>query len=109
MGATGDPVTAGIQAAVGIGEGVYSLIDGGKAKKEEAMLLRNRPKYNITPETYKESVYNFLRLYNKLIDIKLDNDKNNLLDFEYDIEKNKNLIMKQWLVEKAGELKKGAY
>ncbi len=58
---------------------------------------------------YRESVYNFLKLYNKLIDLKLDNDKADKLDnFEYDIHKSKNIILRQWLTDKAAELKKGA-
>ncbi len=60
-------------------------------------------------EMYRESVYNFLKLYNKLIDLKLDNDKADKLDnFEYDIHKSKNIILRQWLTDKAAELKKGA-
>ena len=58
-------------------------------------------------EVYKESVYNFLKLYNKLVDLKLDNSSHKLDDFEYDIGKSKNTILKQWLIDKVAELKKG--
>ncbi len=59
-------------------------------------------------EMYKESVYNFLKLYNKLIDIKAGMYPDQLDDFEYDVNKASNIILKQWLLDKIAEIKKGA-
>lgn len=59
-------------------------------------------------EAYKESVYSFLKLYNKLIDIKISNDNGKFKDLEYDIMSADNIILKQWLIDVTGEIKKGA-
>jgi hypothetical protein len=59
-------------------------------------------------EMYKESVYNFLKLYNKLIDIKAGTHSDGLDDFEFDVNKANNIILKQWLLDKITEIKKGA-
>ncbi len=56
-------------------------------------------------DMYKDSVYNFLKFYNKLIDLKLNNDTRKITDFEFEAAKSKNVILKQWLLEKIEELK----
>lgn len=58
-------------------------------------------------EMYKESVYNFLKLYNRLIDIKAGTYSGGLNDFEYDVSKASNIILKQWLLDKIAEIKSG--
>ncbi|NOS85975.1 MAG: hypothetical protein HOP31_12605 [Ignavibacteria bacterium] len=57
-------------------------------------------------EEYKDSVYNFLKLYNKLIDFKIDKDPEKIRDFEYDINSADNIILKQWLIEMTDKIKK---
>jgi hypothetical protein len=44
-----DPYSAGIGAAIGLGEAAYGLIKGAKLKKEAAALQAKRPRYNINP------------------------------------------------------------
>jgi len=57
-------------------------------------------------ETYKDSVLNFFKLYNKLFEIKINNNNNTLADLEYETDRSNNVIFKQWLLEKIDELKK---
>jgi hypothetical protein len=59
-------------------------------------------------DEYKDSVYNFLKLYNKLIDIKIDKDSEKIADFEYDINSADNIILKQWLIEMTDKIKRKA-
>jgi hypothetical protein len=56
-------------------------------------------------ETYKESVFTFLKLYNKLIDIKSGTHNASIDDFKYDVNKAGNIILKQWLLDKIAEIK----
>ena len=59
-------------------------------------------------ENYKESVFNFLRIYNKLIDTNYDRTSEKLDDLEFDIRKTTNTILREWLKDKTAELNKGS-
>lgn len=55
---------------------------------------------------YKDSVLSFLKIYNKLIDIKAGADTGKLDDIEYELSRTEKIILKQWLTEKIEEIKK---
>jgi hypothetical protein len=59
------------------------------------------------PEAYKESVYSFLKLYNRLIDIKINKDLQKLDGLKLDIRVADNIILKQWLLDVTGDIKTG--
>ncbi len=57
-----------------------------------------------SPE-YVESVNNFLKIYNKLIELKIDKNSAKLEDLEFEINKTKHIVLREWLKEKTSELK----